>query len=308
MEYMHTTHVLSHSMDLLLLRSLVAVADSGAITEAATRLSITQPALSRRIQQLEEHLGAALLDRGRNGVSLTEAGQLAVDEARVLTARFDRLRESIGAHVALEAGAVRVGGGATAVSFLVPPAIAALQSEHNKIRFQVKEAGSQEIERDVVQENLDLGVVTLPVASRDLDVQPLFIDQIVPVAAASHPLAGKQRIAVSDLRGSGLVGFEGGSAIRQIIDSQLRDVGVELDVVMELRSIPAILRMVATTGNLAFVSLLGVGALPGIAVLDVRGLHITRQLGVITRRGHRLSPAADAFLQRLARFAAESTS
>ena len=294
-------------MDLTLLRSLIVVAEAGVITEAADRLNITQPALSRRMQQLEEHFETTLLERGRNGVRVTEAGRLVLAEAHALVARFDRLHETVNAHTNLEVGTVRLGGGATAVSFLVPPAIAAVQQDHNKIRFQVKEAGSQEIERAVVAESLELGIVTLPVRNRDLDVRPLLVDRIVPVAARSHPLAGRRRISSAHLRGFGLVGFEAGSAIRQIIDSQLRDAGVELNVVMELRSIPAILRMVATTGNLAFVSLLGVESDPVVEVLDVRGLHITRELGVISRRGHTLSPAASAFLTRLEAFAEQRT-
>ena len=71
-----------------------------------------------------------------------------------------------------------------------------------------------------------------------------------------------------------------------------------MNVVMELRSIPAILRMAATTGNLAFVSQLGVEAAP-VNVLDVPDLQISRELAVITRRGRALSPAAEAFLECL---------
>ena len=291
------------TVDLTLLRSFVTVAEAGAITDAAVRLNITQSALSRRIQALEEHFGAQLLERGRNGVQVTEAGRIVLIESQTLVQRFDRLRETVGAHARLEVGTVRLGGGATAVSFLVPPAIAAVQEDHEQIRFQVKEAGSREIEADVAGENLELGIVTLPVASSELEVVPLFLDEIVAVAGATHPLSHDRRIPVSRLADFGLVGFEGGSAIRQIIDGQLRDAGVEPNVVMELRSIPAILRMVATTGNIAFVSRLGVGADRSVAVLDVRNLSIVRQLGVITRRGRTLSPAAEAFLLRLQTFA-----
>ena len=69
-------------MDVTLMRSFLAVVDTGAITEAAARLSITQPALSRRIQALEEHFGVALLNRGRKGVTVTDVGELVAREAR----------------------------------------------------------------------------------------------------------------------------------------------------------------------------------------------------------------------------------
>ena len=280
------------------MRSLVVVAQSGAITEAASTLGLTQPALSRRIQQLEEELGTSLFERSRKGVILTEAGRMAYREAVHLVDRFDRLKDDIQAHLSLDAGTVRLGGGATAVSFVVPDAIARFQKQHPGVRFQVKEAGSREIEDDVDEERLELGIVTLPTHSKDFEVTPFREDEIVLVAPATHPLTCCKKVCPGELEGQGLVGFEAGSAIRHIIDSALREVGVSMNVVMELRSIPAILQMAATTQNLAFVSRLGVGQ-GKLCILDVEGLHIRRQLGIINKRGQPLSNAASAFTSAL---------
>lgn len=288
-----------HIMDLVLLRSFVAVADAGAVTSAAERIGITQPALSRRITQLEEQLGVELLVRGRKGAQLTEIGRLVEVEALGLIARYDRMREMVASHQRLEGGTVRIGGGATAVSFILPEAIAAFRSAHPQVRFHLREAGSSEIAQDVVAGQLELGVVTLPVRDHELLVTPLVNDRIVLVARRDHPLVGRRRIRVSDLSDQAFVAFEAGSALRQIIDSRLREAGVETDVVMELRSIPAILRMVATTGNLAFVSQLGVQQNTDVIELGVPGLRIERRLAVIARRGVGLSPAAAAFSDRL---------
>jgi len=282
-------------MDLLLLRSLVAVADTGSITEAADRIGVTQPALSRRLQQLEEHLGAELLSRGRKGAQLTEIGRLVEGEARILIARYDHLRDQVRAHQGLEGGTVRIGGGATAVSFVLPKAIASFQRSHPGVRFQLKEAGSNEVAEDVLSGRLELGLVTLPVKTRDLSVQPLLTDRIVLVGPRNHPLARGGSIRARDLEGMAFVGFEADTAVRQIIDAALREAGVAMNVVMELRSIPAILRMVATTGNLAFVSRLGVDSLEEVTEIDVRDLRIERELAVISRRGASLSPAAQAY-------------
>ncbi len=288
-------------MDLVLLRSLVAVADHRAISAAARALFITQPALSRRLQQLEDELGAPLLQRSRRGVALTEAGRIATMDARDIVDRYERMKERIKAEESLAAGVVRVGGGATAVSFIVPRAIAAFQRQYPGVRFQVVEQGSRGVEDDVAAERLDLGVVTLPVHSRELDVRPLAEDRVVLVASTAHPLSKKRRLDAKDLDGQGLVGFEAGSAIRQLIDQALRDAGVTMNVQMELRSIAAILGMVESTQSLAFVSRLGVSASSArIRVLDVRGLRITRRLGVISKLGRPLSPAARAFTPMLA--------
>ncbi|MET0005501.1 MAG: LysR substrate-binding domain-containing protein [Candidatus Thiodiazotropha sp.] len=282
-------------MDLQRLRSLLAVADTGSITEAADRIGLTQPALSRRLQQLEAFFGAELLSRGRKGVQLTEIGRLVEREARSLVNRFDHLREQVRAHQGLEGGTVRIGGGATAVSFVLPTAIARFRQEHPGVRFQLKEAGSIEVAGDVISGRLELGLVTLPVQARELQIWPLITDRIVLVAPREHPLSRLGEIDAKALDGLAFVGFEADTAVRQIIDAALRDAGVEMNVVMELRSIPAILRMVATTGNLAFVSRMGVDTLAGVSEIEVRGLNIARELAVIAKQGSSLSPAAQAF-------------
>ena len=140
------------NMDLLV--SLSEVARRGAITGAARALHVTQPALSRRIQLLEEEFGTPLLARSQKGVELTDLGKLVEAEGRLLVERYERLKEEVGARLRLESGTVRVGGGATAVSFLLPGLIGALRERHPEIRFQVKEAGSREIEQDVLREEL----------------------------------------------------------------------------------------------------------------------------------------------------------
>jgi DNA-binding transcriptional LysR family regulator len=286
-------------VDLSQLRSLVTVADAGAITEAASRLGLTQPALTRRIQHLEQEFGAELLSRSRKGAELTELGRLVEREARLLIDRYDALKQEVASHSNVQAGTVRIGGGATAVSFVLPDAIADYQREFPRVHFHVKEASSSEIASDVADGHLELGLVTQPVRTTGLEIEPLVDDQIVLVAAAGNPLAAAGTLPVESLDGRNFVGFEGGSAIRQIVDASLREAGVAINVIMELRSIPAILRMVTTTDSLAFVSQLGVQGQGLVREIAVDRLTITRRLGLARRRGHALSPAASRFAERL---------
>jgi len=320
-------------MSLLLLETLSEVARRGAITGAATALGLTQPALSRRLHLLEREFGTPLLARSRKGVRLTELGRLVEEEGRALLDRYARLKESVGAHLRLERGTVRIGGGATAVSFLLPGVIRAFRIDHPDVVFQLKEAGSREIESDVLREELELGIITLPARSKDLHVQPIVKDPIVLVAARAHPLplrapgslggdsaplrsalpprthgslggdsaplrsALPPRTPPRSLNGLPLIGFERGSAIRRLIDRALEQRGIAMRVVMELRSIQSILRMVELDQGLAFVSRLCVDA--RVRVIDVPGLRIQRSLAVIRRKGRPLSVAARAFLEAL---------
>ena len=286
-------------MDLLLTRSFLAVVETGSITDAAERLGVTQSALSRRIQQYEEQLDTKLLSRSRKGVELTETGRLAAIEAQRLLTAFANLKEEIALHQGLEGGTVRIGGGATAVSFVLPAAIAAFQQEHPKVLFQLKEAGSSEIADDVLNGRLELGIVTLPLQSRELKIQSLTNDDIVLVARKDHPLARRKRISAAALAEQAFVSFEADTALRYLIDNAVRATGVDINVVMELRSIPSILRMVATTGHLAFVSRMALQDAADIVEINVKGLVIRRRMAVESRRNLDLSAAASAFARQL---------
>jgi DNA-binding transcriptional LysR family regulator len=292
-------------MDLLLLRSFLAVAEHGAVTDAAAALGLSQSALSRRIAQLETALGAPLLERVGRGVELTAIGELTLEEGKLLVQRYDRLKSRVQEHLQLDAGVVRIGGGATAVGFLLPRAIAQFRKQHPGVVFQVREAGSRDIETAVVGQELELGIVTLPTRIRDVNEKPLGKDRIVLVASKDHPLSQRATVDARSLNGQNLVGFEAGTAVRRLIDAALREAQVEMKVVMELRSVAAILQMVETTGSLAFVSELAVASprsRPGRAIvpLKIRGIDIQRELGLISKQGRSLSPAAEQFSAALA--------
>lgn len=290
-------------MDLLLIRSLVAVAEHGGITDAAASLGISQSALSRRIDQLEQALGAPVLERVGRGVAPTAIGQIAIEEGKQLVQRYELLKSRVREHLQLDAGVVRIGGGATAVGFLLPRAIAAFRMKHPGVVFQVREAGSRDVEAAVARDELELGIVTLPTRSHEVVATPLLRDRIVLVAAKDHPLARRARVDAAALRGQNLVGFEAGTAVRWLIDAALREAHVEVNVVMELRSVAAILQMVETTGSLAFVSELAVTSSPGrgrgVLPVAVRGLDIQRELALISRSSRSLSPAAREFSRAL---------
>ena len=281
------------------MRTLVAVAETGAIGEAARVVGLSQPALSRRVQQLEEEFGAELIERSGRGIALTDVGRLVVAEGRTLIGRYDRLKEEVQRRVRLEAGVVRVGGGATAVSYVLPKTIGVFRSAHPDVRIDVWEAGSRDVEDAVRRESLELGLVTLGSGSprhADLVVRPVCTDRIVLVAGQGHPLADKRRVTAAQLEDQSLVGFEAGTAIRDLVDTALRQAGVSMKVMMELRSIGAIMKMVEITSSLAFISELGA---PSGRAIKVQGLNVTRRLALVSKKGRPLSPAAQAFAQAI---------
>lgn len=322
-------------MELTPLRYFLAIARAGHITRAARSLGVSQPALSAMLRKLEREAGLPLLDRTGRGVELTEAGRLFAQHAEEAVRRADAGVRAVRELAGLERGSIRIGGGATAITYLLPPAVSALRRAHPGLRFYIREAGSRAVAASVASGELDLGIVTLPLAATDaaeLLTTPLVDDELRLIAPPGHRLLagaragpgaggvsaespgtgvpGARGFRWSDLapRGGGaqagaggagepVVAFEAGTAVRAVIDEASHAAGVTLNVAMELRSIESIKRMVAAGIGVGFVSRFALAEGEGLACRDGK---LSRRLAIVRRRDRVPSPAVAAF-ERLLR-------
>lgn len=305
-------------MELTPLRYFVAIARAGHITRAAAALGVTQPALSAAVQRLESEVGADLLLRTGRGVELTEAGRAFLTHAEETLRAADATLRAVREVMGLERGSIRVGGGATAVAYLLPPVVSALRKKHQGLRFFVREAGSTDVARAVLSGELDLGIVTLPVAVPDAEGLvrvPLVEDELRLIVPPGHRLAPKparstsstkRRAAVGEFRwkdiaGEPFVAFEAGTAVRSIVDRAAAGAGVTLNVVMELRSIESIKSMVDAGIGVALVSRFALhdGERHDGEGMACRDGRLSRSLVLVKRRARAASPAAEAFEKEL---------
>lgn len=283
-------------MELTPLRYFAAIARAGHLTRAARELGVTQPALSAMLKKLEAETGAPLLSRTGRGVELTEAGRVFLrhaDEAvRAADAGAKAVRELLG----LERGSIRIGGGATATSYLLPRVVSGVRKRHPGLRFYVREAGSSAVAAAVLSGELDLGIVTLPIkgpGSEDLVKVLLVEDDLRLIVPARHPLAAADRpFRWKELEGESIVAFEAGAAVRDLIDRAAAAAGVTLSVVMELRSIESIKQMVAAGIGVGFVSRFALREGEGLSCKDGR---LSRGLAIIRRRDRAASAAVAEF-------------
>lgn len=289
------------SVELTPLRYVRKIAGTGQMSRAARELGVTQPALSAMLRKLEEELGAPLFHRTGRGVELTDAGRLFLrfaDEAlRAAEAGKKAVRELMG----LEQGSIRVGGGATAITYLLPPVISAVRRAHPGLRFYIREAGSDAVVEALLSGELDWGIVTLPVNPADagkLLQAAAFEDELRLIVPPGHRLARKKSFAWKELAGEAFVGFEAGSAVRGVIDAAARGAGVTLDVVMELRSIGAIKSMVHAGVGVGFVSSRALSLPDGLSGLASRDGSLTRRMALV-RRAERTPSVAAVEFQRV---------
>jgi DNA-binding transcriptional LysR family regulator len=286
-------------MDLRSMTQMVAIAEHGHMTRAAESLGVSQPALSAAVRKLEAELGTELFHRTGHGVEPTEAGKVFVEHAQITMRASEKAREAVRSLVGLETGSIKVGAGATATGYLLPSAIHAVRDEYPGLKFSIREAGSGAVAEGVVSGELDLGIVTLPVVhprGDELMVIREIEDELLLIVPKGHALDGRKSFRWTDLEGESVIAFEAGSAVRRVLDSAAGSNGVELSVVMELRSIEAIVQMVRAGIGVGFVSRFGLGKGEGIRCKDGR---LTRTLGVVRRRDRFLSHAAGAFERAL---------
>ncbi len=312
------------AMELTPLRYFVVIAAAGHMTRAARILRVSQPALSAAVKKLEADLGTDLLHRTPRGVELTEPGRVFLTHAQDIVRRADTARQDVRELVGLQTGVIRLGGGATATTYLLPPAVSAFRRQHPGLRFYVREAGSAAIAQAVSTGELDLGIVTLPAApsnaahantpstaprrppsparrtpkAEGLVLTPLVQDDLRLITPPGHRLAGRRAFRWADVAGEPFVGFEAGTAVRDVIDSASTAAGVTLSVVMELRSIESIKQMVAAGIGVGLVSRFALPAGQGLVCKDGP---LSRSLALARSASRMPSPAAAAFQAILAR-------
>lgn len=290
-------------MELTPLRTFMVLAETGQMTRTAQRLHLTQPAVSAQIARLEDELGVTLFDRTAKGVVLTEAGRTFLGYTRAAMERIEAGRAAIERLTGLEAGTLSLGGGATATTYLLPPLLGEYHRAHPQVRLFVREQGSRDVLANVLSGALDLGIVTLPfpdeLDTRDrvrLDVRPWVEDELLLIVPQGHPLEGAKTFRWADLAGTDLVLFEGGTAVRRLLDQRLATSGAH--IAMELRSIESIRQMVAQGIGAAFVSRHALDD-PGMGLRAAEG-QVTRTLAVVLRKDRTRSAATEAFLEQLA--------
>lgn len=275
------------------------------MTKAAQTLGFTQPAMSAVVRKLEAEVGVPLFDRTGRGVELTEAGRVFLQHAEEAIARAEAGLAAVRELAGLESGSIRVGGGATATAYLLPPVVSAVRRKHPGLRFFVREAGSSAVAAAVISGELDLGIVTAPSKNKwslpgggELLTQPLVEDELRLLLPPGHQLAGRKAggFRWKDIARDPFVAFEAGTAVRDIIDHAAADAGVSLNVVMELRSIEGIQSMVKAGIGVGLVSRF---ALPQGEGLTCRDSKLSRALTIVRRRDRIPSPAAAEFERQL---------
>lgn len=221
----------------------VAVADCGTMSEAARRMTITQPSISQAISDIEREYGVLLFSRVGKRLRLTETGQDFLPYAKRMLSLEKEADEFL--RSAADAKRLRVGATVTVGTCLIAPLLEELSRRIPAIRTEVSVANTARIESRLLSGELDMGLVEGQVSSPELLVEHVIRDELVFICGESSPLWGRESISLTDLAGQSLILREAGSGTRAQLEYHMRRRSVPADVRWDCCNTEAILTAVS---------------------------------------------------------------
>lgn len=284
------------------LRTFLEVVEFGGFSAAAERLHLSQPAVSQQVRQLERRLGVRLLERVGKRVKPTVAGAELVEHARRIDSDVRAALDSMASYADGALGRVSMCVGSTVAIQLLPPVLSDLRRRFPTLEITVRTGNAADMLKELEENRIDVGLVTLPAPGRMFEVTPLIDDEFVAVAAADDdrlPAIVTPR-ALADLP---VLLYEAGGNTRRVVDEWFARAGVRLTPVMDFASSEVIKEMVGAG--------LGCAILPSTAMrrkgervpLRTRPLSpaLHRTLGLVIRRDKTLTTGLRETIKALKR-------
>jgi len=284
------------------LRYLDAALRLGSLRQTALELGVAQPSVSEQIRRLEEDLGVVLLIRSGSGVRASDAAGLILPHLRRALRAEEAIYQEASAISGARSGRVRLGSISSASQRILPVVVRRFQAEHPNISFQVTEAGSLTISKEVASGDFDLGIVSRfwrgPLQYHGLRYEDLAKAYIALAVPSKHPLCRKLKVTAAEVVNEAMVVFHQGYLLREAYEL-LAEVA-KVHPVYYTDSAETAYRVVAAGVGLTLVSSLGSTFYPtNIEQLPIDEDWAETRMSVVLREDEQPTPAVRAFLRIL---------
>lgn len=292
---------MSINCEILDLRAFQTVVELESFHRAADALHISQPALTRRIQKLEQAIGAPLLDRTTRHVAPTAIGQEVIPLVRRMLEEFDGSLFALKDGGSQRRGLITMACVPTAAFYFLPTVIKTFSQNFPHIRLRIRDLTANEGLQAVARGEVEFGINLMGNSDPDLSFEPLIDDPFVLAMRTDHPLAAFEQIHWKQLEAYPLVVVDRSSGNRTLLDAALARANVRLNWSYEVTHLNTSLGLVEAG--------LGISVLPRLAtpqdehpILVTRPIVdpvVARTIGIVRRKSATLSPAAERFVQML---------
>jgi DNA-binding transcriptional LysR family regulator len=286
-------------MELHALQVFLAVATEKSFSRAAEKLLRTQPAVSLALQRLEQELGERLIDRSGKELILTDAGRTVLDYARRFQSLQHELDNSLAELRDNSAGRLTIGANESTTLYLLRH-IGRYRELYPKIKVQVRRSLSSKLPNELIDGNLELGVISYDPSDERIKSKVIYTDALAFVVSPRHRLAHRKTVSISDLGSENFIAHNVLSPYREVVLREFHSHKVPLRMDVEMPTIETIRKMVQSD--------LGVAFLPRMCVeqeieqkvlceVRVKEFHVERKIRLIYPTRRALSHAAKAFLE-----------
>ncbi len=285
-------------MDLAALNAFIAVAEAGSFSDAAERLHLTQPAVSKRIANLEQQLQVRLFDRLGREVSLTEAGRALLPRAYQILNGLDDTRRALSNLNGEISGRLTLATSHHIGLHRLPPLLRAFTRRYPQVALDIQFLDSEVAYDEVLHGRAELAVITLaPQTQAPIEAVPVWDDPLDFVAAPEHPLARNGAVSLADVARHPAV-FPGGNTFtHHIVQRLFEDQGLRPNIAMSTNYLETIKMMVSI--GLAWSVLPRTMLDEQVSRLPLPDIQLSRQLGYILHTERTLSNPARAFMALL---------
>lgn len=274
------------------------IVQTRSVSRAASLNGISQSAASQCVQELEKDMQIQLLDRSTRPLSVTAAGRLYYEMCRDVLRRKEQFDAELQEVKGEARGTVRV----AAIYSVGISEMANLESRFSQrcpeAELSVDYLRPEKVYEAVMSDRADIGLVSYPMATREIAVIPWRQEEMVLAAAPGHPLAGRTVIAPRDIQGLDFIAFDEDLPIRREVDRFLREQGVQVSVIMHFDNIQS-MKEALTLGQVVSIlpeRMMHADIQQGRLVAIPLTAELHRPLGIIHRRRKRFSPVVDQFV------------
>ncbi len=289
------------------LKVFYTVANRLSFTKASNELFITQPAVSKHIQELEEYYKIKLFNRNSSKIALTVAGEVLLKHTKNIFEVYRNIDFDMSALINQRSGLLRIGASTTISQYIIPSVLARFHQKLQDIKVSLLNGNTEQIENALLKQEIEIGIVEGQSKNKSIKYTEFLKDELVLVCKISNPLVNLNEVTQEELKKMRFVMREPGSGTLEVIEFALKPFNIkvsELQIEMQLGSTESIKSYLINSDCVAFVSIHAIQKElknNELAILDLKDLIIERFFYIITLQG-KTDSLSDLLIQNISSY------
>nr|WP_315141807.1 LysR substrate-binding domain-containing protein [uncultured Flavobacterium sp.] len=273
------------------LKVFYTVANRLSFTKAATELFITQPAVSKHIQELEEQYKIKLFDRNGSKISLTTGGEILLKHTQNVFEIYREIDFDMSTLINERQGLLRLGASTTISQYIIPPILARFHQKLQDVKVNLLNGNTEQIEKALLNKEIEIGIVEGQSKNQSIRYTEFLKDELVLVCNSKNTLVNQPEVSQEDLKIMRFLMREQGSGTLEVIEYALKPFEIklsQLNIEMQLGSTESIKSYLMNSDCVAFISIHAIEKElknKELTILDVKDLIIERYFYIITLQG-----------------------